>query len=234
MNYQRIYDQIIDRAQKESREKGQGAYYESHHIIPKCLGGSNKKENLALLTGREHFLCHWLLCRIYPENSKLVFAFWGMCNLRDENQKERHIPSSRVYKEAREIFSEKLSEDRRAFYQTEEGDIATAKRLSNTDWEARTANTDYKAFQEKRVHSTDYVARNAAYDWATKVANTDYKAIAKKLSIPIFQFYKDGTFIKEWTSIKEAGESLGIDRSNLSSCCRGRVPIAGGFVWKYK
>ena len=32
-------------------------YYEKHHIQPKSLGGSNKKENLVRLTAREHFIC---------------------------------------------------------------------------------------------------------------------------------------------------------------------------------
>ena len=44
---------------------------EVHHIVPKCLGGSNKKENLVELTAREHFICHRLLCEIYPKNKKL-------------------------------------------------------------------------------------------------------------------------------------------------------------------
>jgi hypothetical protein len=39
-------------------------YTEKHHIIPKSLGGSNKKENLVNLTAREHFVCHRLLMRL--------------------------------------------------------------------------------------------------------------------------------------------------------------------------
>lgn len=40
-------------------------YYEKHHITPKSLGGSNKNENLVFLTGREHFVAHMLLAKIY-------------------------------------------------------------------------------------------------------------------------------------------------------------------------
>lgn len=102
MNYQQIYDQIIDRAKSESRQGGSDVYYEKHHIIPKCLGGSNKKENLVLLTAREHFLCHWLLIRIYYDNRKLAHAFWAMCNLRGGSLDNRIVPSSRVFAEAKE------------------------------------------------------------------------------------------------------------------------------------
>jgi len=39
MNYQRIYNQLIERAQSENRVKSREFYFEAHHIIPKCMGG---------------------------------------------------------------------------------------------------------------------------------------------------------------------------------------------------
>ena len=56
----------------------------------------------------------------------------------------------------------------------------------------------------------------------------------KKSSIPILQFTRDGTFIKEWPSVSEASRQLGIARQNFCSCCKGRHKSAGGYVWKYK
>jgi hypothetical protein len=96
MDYQRIYDQIIDRA-KERKVEG---YKEKHHIIPKCMGGSNQRENLVELTAREHFICHWLLCRIYPENKKLGHAFWFMSKQNAPTQQRDYVVSSRTYAEA--------------------------------------------------------------------------------------------------------------------------------------
>ena len=52
MNYQKIYNQIIERAKNRQLE----GYKEKHHIIPRCLNGNNDKENLVKLTAREHFL----------------------------------------------------------------------------------------------------------------------------------------------------------------------------------
>lgn len=96
MNYQRIYDQIIDRAKQRKLE----GYKERHHIIPKCMGGSNKEDNLIELTAREHFICHWILCRIYPENKKLAHAFWFMSKQNSPTQQRDYIVSSRTYAEA--------------------------------------------------------------------------------------------------------------------------------------
>jgi len=39
-------------------------YTEQHHILPKCLGGTNNKSNLVRLTAREHFVCHLLLVKM--------------------------------------------------------------------------------------------------------------------------------------------------------------------------
>lgn len=57
---------------------------------------------------------------------------------------------------------------------------------------------------------------------------------AIKQSIPILQFSKDGTLIKEWPSTHEAGRQLGIPRSSIGACLRYGLKHAGGFVWRYK
>lgn len=55
----------------------------------------------------------------------------------------------------------------------------------------------------------------------------------EKRSIPILQFSKDGTFMKEWPSAKEAERQLGILQSNICNCLKGRYKSAGGYVWRY-
>lgn len=60
------------------------------------------------------------------------------------------------------------------------------------------------------------------------------EAIKEKLSIPILQFSKDGTFVKEWPSVSETERQLGISHSNICHCLKGRKKSAGGFVWRYK
>lgn len=69
--YKKYYDELIIKAQNRSLEN---CYVESHHIIPKCLGGDNAKTNLVELTAREHYVAHLLLVKIYPNEYKLVIA----------------------------------------------------------------------------------------------------------------------------------------------------------------
>ena len=77
MNYQRIYNQLIQRA--KSRELAAPAYFERHHIIPKCKDGSDDPSNIVNLTAREHFLAHWLLHKIEPKNFRLLAAWNAFC-----------------------------------------------------------------------------------------------------------------------------------------------------------
>jgi hypothetical protein len=105
MNYTKIYTQIIDRA----KIRAIIGYSEKHHIIPKCMGGNNDNENLVKLTAKEHFICHKLLCKMYPDNSKLKYAVWAMCRQRKTNTRSYNI-SSREYDFLRtEAFKNGLS-----------------------------------------------------------------------------------------------------------------------------
>lgn len=114
MNYQKIYNQIIEKARREGRSKGGTTYYEAHHIIPKCLGGEGHEtqwkhhSNIVLLTAKEHFVCHRLLVRLYPENIKLSYALWMMCNKVGGNTASRYTPTGREYQEIREAHSNVL------------------------------------------------------------------------------------------------------------------------------
>lgn len=71
MDYKGIYKRIIVRAKTRSTVEG---YTERHHIIPKCLGGSDDESNIAVLTAEEHYLCHQLLVKLHPVNRKLICA----------------------------------------------------------------------------------------------------------------------------------------------------------------
>lgn len=84
MNYKRIYDDLMQRGQ--TRSKNDGIYYESHHIYPRCLGGTNEKTNLTLLTPEEHYVAHQLLVKMHPSDHKLLRAATFMSAKRTNNK----------------------------------------------------------------------------------------------------------------------------------------------------
>jgi hypothetical protein len=86
MNYQKIYNEIIERAKSRGLNKRLlDGYFEKHHIIPKCLDGTNDITNLVLLTAREHFICHQLLWKTNKENKKLFLSYWVLSHCKKDN-----------------------------------------------------------------------------------------------------------------------------------------------------
>jgi len=72
MNYLKHYERLIERAQARSIMPGE--YFESHHIVPKCLGGTNDSSNLVKLFPEEHYVAHQLLVKMHPHDDKILSA----------------------------------------------------------------------------------------------------------------------------------------------------------------
>ena len=76
MNYKKIYDQLVEKCRVRGLDKSAlEGYYEKHHIIPRCMGGSDEVENFVLFTPREHVVAHKLLWKAFPDNYSLMWAY---------------------------------------------------------------------------------------------------------------------------------------------------------------
>ena len=85
MDYTKIYYSIIEYRQTTPYN----GYTERHHIIPKCMGGTNDIYNLVDLTAREHYVIHQLLIKMYPKNLSLVCAANRMTHTSKDHIGER-------------------------------------------------------------------------------------------------------------------------------------------------
>jgi hypothetical protein len=107
MDYKRIYDELISK----QRDYYDSEYYEVHHIIPRCMGGSDNPTNLIKLNAREHFIAHALLARFVldePYSTKLKHAFFAMCNQKRDYQ-NRYTPPSKIYEISKRLHGECMS-----------------------------------------------------------------------------------------------------------------------------
>ena len=84
-------------------------YHERHHIVPKCIGGGNEKENLIDLYAREHFEAHRLLALENSNVKELIYAWWCMSTTKNEYTKQRYKISATEYEEVKNIHSNMLS-----------------------------------------------------------------------------------------------------------------------------
>jgi hypothetical protein len=93
------YFKIIRKALSENRIKGNGIYYESHHIIPRSF---KKRSTTVLLTAEEHYKVHKILAETfrnhYNYGKKMLWAFHRMTYNNGREITEQQ------YIEAREIL----------------------------------------------------------------------------------------------------------------------------------
>lgn len=133
MNYQKHYESLTNRALVKRSQLG---YLERHHIIPRCMGGLNSASNICYLTPEEHFLAHLLLIKIYPQNSKLVFAIRMMTAANNKMQR----PNNKLFGWIRRRWHEQITvlNRSRALPLTEKHKrkISKTKKSKNLKWTA--------------------------------------------------------------------------------------------------
>ena len=125
MNYFKIYNNLIAKAQLRQLNKTKKILrlelesIETHHILPKSLGGTNNKNNLVILSAREHFLAHWLLRNVH-RNMQMSRAFLFMATYKNHriNSKTFHLLKQEQLKDPaiyilNHIDSEKIIEGNR-------------------------------------------------------------------------------------------------------------------------
>ena len=107
--YTNWYNDIVFRAQNRNLPKE--VYTEKHHIVPRSLGGGNERENIAKLTAREHFVCHWLLTKMTTGQAqkKMAYACKRMMHSAGEKQ-YRYKISGRIYEQLKNNLNLLLKE----------------------------------------------------------------------------------------------------------------------------
>ena len=80
------------------RENPHEGIVEVHHIIPKCMGGSDHYMNLVSLPPKAHFIAHYLLHKAYPDNDKLAHAF-AMMGVNNKHQSRKQ--TGRLYEQSK-------------------------------------------------------------------------------------------------------------------------------------
>jgi hypothetical protein len=103
MDYKSTYQKLIETRKVLTRKKSLGVY-ENHHILPKSLGGCNDKDNLVLLTPKEHFIAHLLLFKMHEgsNKAKMAYALFKMCS---KNKNQKRSVTSRQYEYAKKQMS---------------------------------------------------------------------------------------------------------------------------------
>ena len=90
-------------------------YHERHHIVPRCMNGTDDKENLIDLFAREHFEAHRLLALEHPDRQGLIYAWWNMSHTNKAKGRAYEI-TPEEYEESRIAFSNAYKGENNPFY----------------------------------------------------------------------------------------------------------------------
>lgn len=106
---QETYKQFIDNILNNRGRFACGdEYHERHHVVPKCMGGTNDKDNLIDLYAKEHFIAHKLLAKENPDNYSLVYA-WSCMAFSKTKEQKRYELTPEEYEEAKKALSKAMT-----------------------------------------------------------------------------------------------------------------------------
>lgn len=208
ITYEKFIQNILN---TRGRFACENEYHERHHIIPKCMGGTNDKDNLIDLFAREHFEAHRLLALEDPENDKLVYAWWAMCTL-PGSSKKRDSVTPEEYEEARKASSEITSRSLRG--------------ENHPNYKTHKFDGERNPFFGKR-HSEESKKKMSE----SKMGKCAGEKHPRALSVVQCDLNKN--VIRVWTYIKRVADELQIVKSHISGCCKGKRKTAGGYRWYY-
>lgn len=209
--YTKWYYNIIDFAKTKLRSK-QLEYYEKHHIIPRSLGGKNVKENLVLLTPKEHYICHLLLTKMCSCSKNKHKMAWALHRLRNT---KHEFYTSRAYSLVRKIHAKQVSL------------MLSDRRLSEYTKSQISKSNIGKSKIRTKEHNEKIGAtqRGKPRKYFQKEGNPNYKG-------PILQLDKNGNIIQEYSGINEiinAGFT-----PDVYAVIRGIQKTHKGYYWKWK
>lgn len=225
--------------------------FDAHHIVPRSLGGSDAKANIAWLSMKAHFVAHLLLFKIDPSCVEMQTALWFMLNA---NRKEGAKVTGRVYAQLRATACDKAR-------------ATMLKRNADPVFRATLEDSIRRAISKQVTHvasGLDFPSARAAAAWCkekgfSKASHTNIVACCKgkkHIAYGSCWVYKGGSVetaprvyigkavkaegvSERFSSVAEAvrylklnGCPLAVD-SNIIQCCKGTVKSAYGYSWRY-
>jgi hypothetical protein len=209
--YTYIYYCIINRA--KSRTLSEEIYSEKHHIIPRSLGGTNDLANLAVLTAREHFICHLLLPKMLTGTNKrnMSFAIWSMLTRDHSKNKSRYKVNSHWYETIKKQVADATSHLHKGKVVSNE----TRKKIS-AKAKGRTSPNKGKPMSAEQKEKI-----SAAHKGKTISADTIAKILETRKD------YKHSPETKQKISNSNKGKTVVIStetKQKISDTLKGRVP----------
>lgn len=178
--YTRIYYQLINKRQADILLK-ENVYCETHHIIPKSLGGDNQPSNLVNLLPREHFMAHLLLTKMVKSSDDMVKMYWALHKMCYSNVDYFNSRDYEWYRHRHNNFMKDNHHSRRIpGWNQKMRELVTANWENNIERKQKTSNNMKKLWHERGDEMRESLLEHNR-KIAKKGAEAAKKVLAKKI-----------------------------------------------------
>lgn len=92
----------------------------------------------------------------------------------------------------------------------------------------------YNIIKKGKYHKSSGISKPEGFGDKIKNNISRSTKISQTRQKPIIQYDLQNNFIQEWKSSKEAGDTLSINNSNITQCCKEKQKTYKNYKWKYK
>lgn len=237
------YDSYIHRI-LESRPnvKDVNEYQEKHHIKPRCMKGTDDKENLIYLYAQEHYYAHKMLALENPDAPELQYAWWMIAHIGNVEV------SADEYALARNNFSKAISSAHTGEKNPMYGKPTTEdqKRIVSEICKSRVGNKNPNFGKHLTEEHKKKIADTIKNKYSGKNSHMFGRKLSEETKAKIGEKHKGKNNHKSkevicietkkvYPCIRKAAEELRIPYggTHISGCCRGERKTCAGYHWQY-
>lgn len=146
--YTKIYYNIINRAIEQHRIKERHDGFQTHHIIPRCFGGTDDATNLVVLTYKEHRVCHHLLINMTANDAKykMMYAY----KLFNKHYDTSGAPTPQIYSTPESYVKMVKTRKRQGTYKTGKNNIFSTPEIIEQVRQRMIDNNPMKAPEQRQ------------------------------------------------------------------------------------
>jgi len=146
--YTALYYKIIASAQERNHIKILNDGYQTHHIIPRCFGGTNDITNLVVLTYKEHRVCHRLLINMTSNDAKykMMYAY----KLFNRQYDTSGAPTPQIYSTPESYIKMVKTRKRQGTYKTGKDNIFSTPEIVEQVRQRMIDNNPMKAAEQRQ------------------------------------------------------------------------------------